>query len=233
MKARKIIAILKKQMNDTLKNKTVLIQFIMFPFMAFVMSNAISTDGIPSTYFVILFATMYVGMAPMTSIASIIAEEKEKNTLRVLLMSNVKPTEYLLGIGTYIFVVCSAGAVAFGVIGGFSGAELIRFILVMMVGIITSLLIGAAIGMMAKNQMGATAIAIPVMMIFSFLPMISMFNKGVETFSKIIYTQQINYMINDLSLSNFRWERVAVIGGNMAVYLGVFVWAYRRKGLEG
>lgn len=226
------MAVLKKQINDTLKNKTVLIQFIMFPFMAFVMSKSIPTNGIPSNYFVILFATMYVGMAPMTSIASIIAEEKEKNTLRVLLMSNVKSTEYLIGVGSYIFAACSVGAVAFGVIGGFSVGELIRFIMVMMVGIITSLLIGAAIGMLAKNQMGATAITIPVMMVFSFLPMISMFNQSVERVSKIIYTQQINYLIKDLPDGNFGWERAVVIGGNMAVYLGVFVWAYRGKGLK-
>ena len=232
MKTRRIMAVLKKQINDTLKNKTVLIQFIMFPLMALIMTNTISANGLPATYFVTLFATMYVGMAPMTSIASIIAEEKENNTLRVLLMSNVKPTEYLLGVGIYIFGICSAGAVAFGLIGGFLGAEFVRFVLILMVGIITSILIGSAIGMMAKNQMGATSIAIPVMMVFSFLPMISMFNESVGRFSKIIYTQQINYLVSDLSVGNFRWDRFAIIGGNMMVYLGIFMYAYRKKGLE-
>ena len=232
MKTRRIMAVLKKQINDTLKNKTVLIQFIMFPLMALIMTNTISANGLPATYFVTLFATMYVGMAPMTSIASIIAEEKENNTLRVLLMSNVKPTEYLLGVGIYIFGICSAGAVAFGLIGGFLGAEFVRFVLILMVGIITSILIGSAIGMMAKNQMGATSIASPVMMVFSFLPMISMFNESVGRFSKIIYTQQINYLVSDLSVGNFRWDRFAIIGGNMVVYLGIFMYAYRKKGLE-
>ena len=104
MKIRRIMAVLKKQIHDTLKNKTVLIQFIMFPVMALVMTNTISSSGISATYFVTLFATMYVGMAPMTSIASIISEEKEHNTLRVLLMSNVKPTEYLLGVGIYLYI---------------------------------------------------------------------------------------------------------------------------------
>ena len=200
--------------------------------MALVMTKTISANGLSSTYFVTLFATMYVGMAPMTSIASIISEEKEHNTLRVLLMSNVKPTEYLLGVGIYIFGICSVGALTFGLIGGFWGAELIRFVLVLMVGIITSILIGAAIGMMGKNQMGATSIAIPVMMVFSFLPMISMFNESIGRFSKFIYTQQINYLVSDLSVGNFNWDRFAVIGGNMLIYLGIFVYAYRKKGLE-
>ena len=90
-----IAAIFKKQLKDTLKNKTVLIQFVMFPVLTLIMNNAIKMQEMPENFFVNLFATMYIGMAPLTSIASIISEEKEKNTLRVLIMSNVKPYEYL------------------------------------------------------------------------------------------------------------------------------------------
>ena len=75
------IAIIKKQLKDTLKNKTVLIQFIMFPMLTLIMNHTIAIDGMPENFFVNLFATMYIGMAPLTSIAAIIAEEKEKNTL--------------------------------------------------------------------------------------------------------------------------------------------------------
>ena len=81
--------VFKKELMDTLKNKTVLIQFIMFPLMTLVMENAISIPDMPEYFFTKLFAVMYMGMAPLTSAASIIAEEKEKNTLRVLMMANV------------------------------------------------------------------------------------------------------------------------------------------------
>lgn len=81
-----VFAIFRKQTKDTLKNKTVLIQFAMFPILTLVMSNAVKIDGRPANFFVNLFATMYVEMAPLTSIAAIISEEKENNTLRVLLM---------------------------------------------------------------------------------------------------------------------------------------------------
>lgn len=74
------IAIIKKQLKDTLKNKTVLIQFIMFPMLTLIMNHTIAIDGMPENFFVNLFATMYIGMAPLTSMAAIIAEEKEKNT---------------------------------------------------------------------------------------------------------------------------------------------------------
>lgn len=49
------------------------------------------------------FITMHIVMIPIINMANIIAEEKEKNTLRVLIMSNVKPMEYLIGIGLSVF----------------------------------------------------------------------------------------------------------------------------------
>ena len=97
-----IKAIFIKQIKDTLKNKIVLIQFIMFPLFTILMENAVIMQDMPEHFFVTLFAAMYIGMAPLTSMAAIISEEKEKNTLRVLLMSDVKPHEYLLGTGSYI-----------------------------------------------------------------------------------------------------------------------------------
>ena len=107
---RNSLIILKKQLKDTLKNKTVLIQFILFPVMTLIMENAIKIDGMPELFFTKLFSVMYIGMAPLTSVASIISEEKEKNTLRVLTMANVKPWQYLIGVGFYVWFICMLGA---------------------------------------------------------------------------------------------------------------------------
>ena len=107
---RNVGVIFKKQLKDTLKNKTVLIQFLMFPVMTLIMENCINVPDMPELFFTKLFAIMYMGMAPLTSVASIISEEKEKNTLRVLMMANVKPWEYLAGVGLYVWVLCMTGA---------------------------------------------------------------------------------------------------------------------------
>ena len=88
---RNIIVIIKKQIKDTIKNKVVLIQFILFPIMTLIMENAIKLDGMPDAFFTKLFSVMYMGMSPLTAMAAIISEEKEKNTLRVLMMANVAP----------------------------------------------------------------------------------------------------------------------------------------------
>ena len=52
------IAIFRKQLKDTLKNKTVLIQFAMFPVLTLIMNGSIKKEGMPENFFVNLFATM-------------------------------------------------------------------------------------------------------------------------------------------------------------------------------
>lgn len=227
-----IRVILWKQIKDTLKNKTILIQFVMFPILTLIMENAIEIEGMPEHYFALLFGVMYVGMAPLVSMASIISEEKGNNTLRVLLMSNVKPLEYLLGVGIYIWVICMIGALVIGLAGKYSGTALAGFVLILGIGILVSILVGAAIGTWSKNPMMATSISMPVMMIFSFLPMLSMFNETIGKFAKIIYSQQINLLLQQVEHIQLSWESVVVIGGNMVVASVLFVVAYRRSGLE-
>ncbi len=224
----KIIAIFRKQLKDTLKNKEVLIQFLLFPLIAIIMQNVVKYEGMPENFFVVLFATMYVGMAPLTSMAAIISEEKERNTLRVLMMSNVKPVEYLIGAGAYIMCICMLGSVVFGLAGKYSGSQFVHFLLIMALGILTSLMMGAAIGIRSKNQMAATSLTVPVMMVFSFLPMLSMFNDTIAKVSRFTYSQQISNLMNQLGAQTNIGERLAIIGGNLLIVVLLFGFSYGR-----
>lgn len=226
MDAVKVRALFKKQLKDTWKNKEVLIQFLLFPIIAVIMQNVVKVDGMPENFFVTLFATMYIGMAPLTSMAAIISEEKERNTLRVLMMSNVTPVEYMLGTGTYIFFACMIGGVVFGITGRYEGGQLVRFLLILAVGILTSLMIGAVIGIKSKNQMAATSITVPLMMVFSFLPMLSMFNQTIAKISRFTYSQQIQNMMNELGAVKIVSESTLIIAGNLAIVILLFALLY-------
>lgn len=228
MNMKKVAAIFRKQLKDTLKNKEVLIQFIMFPVIATIMQNSIRIEDMPRNYFVILFATMYIGMSPLTSTASILAEEKEKNTLRVLLMSNVKESEYLLGVGSYIFLICMLGSVVFAVVGQYRGIEFVLFLSIMALGILISILIGAGIGTLSKNQMSATSVTVIVMLIFSFLPMIAMFNEGVAKVSRFTFSQQLNDWLKGIGTISIHVDTIGILLLNMIVALLIFVLGYRR-----
>lgn len=225
-----ISAVFLKQIRETLKNKPILIQFLMFPVLAAVMENAVKIEGMPEHFFAKLFAVMFVGMAPLTCMSSVISEEKEKNTLRVLMMSNVKPVQYLFGIGSYIWIMCMAGSAVFAVLCEFKGAEIIRFMLIMAVGIILSMFVGAVIGIAAANQMSSVSVTLPVMMIFSFLPMLSIFNETIEKIAGVTYTQQISLLINN-NFENMN-EGIIVIAINFVLAALLFFIAYRKKGME-
>lgn len=225
---RHILAILWKQVKDTFKNKTILIQFVMFPVMTVIMENAIKIENMPKHFFANLFAIMYIGMAPLTSMSAIISEEKEKNTLRVLHMSNVKAVEYFTGNAIYIWSICMLGSLVIGLAGGYSGEILVKFMLVMAVGHLISTMLGAAIGAFSTNQMMATSITIPVMMVFSFLPMLSMFNDTIGKFAKIFYSQQLHLLISQLNDFEVSTECVIVMCVNIILITGIFALGYQR-----
>lgn len=229
---RNICAVFLKQINETFKNKTILIQFVLFPAFALIMENAIKLQDMPEHFFVKLFSVMFVGMAPLTCMSSILSEEKEKNTLRALLMSNVKPLQYLLGVGSYLWLMCMAGSVVFALCGQYRGKELVAFLLIMAAGILLSILVGAAIGVFSRNQMTATSITIPVMMVFSFLPMIATFNEKIAKLAKITYSQQISMLINNINDVTIEMENVVILLANMLVAIVLFLLAFYRKGLE-
>ena len=206
-----IWAILWKQLKDTLKNKTILIQFLLFPCMTVIMENTITIEGMPEHFFANLYAIMYVGMAPLTAMSAIIAEEKEKNTLRVLHMCNVKAFEYLLGNAIYIVFICMMGSAVIAFAGGYRESEFLIFMLLMLVGHIISMFVGANIGVFSKNQMMATSLTVPVMMIFSFLPMLSMFNDSIGKVAKYFYSEQLYLLINNIGDIEVGMETIGIL----------------------
>lgn len=226
-----ITVVFQKQIKDTLKNKTILIQFIMFPVMTVIMENLVKMEGMPEHFFADLFAAMYVGMAPFTSMAAVISEEKEKNTLRALMMSGVRSAEYLTGVGIYIFLACMLGAFVLGMAGGYRGKVLLTFLAIMAIGILASLLMGAATGTFSRNQMMATSLTIPIMMIFSFLPMLSRFNVTVAKAARFAYSQQISILIDQVENISISIENIVVIFLNMLIAGVLFGYAYKKCGL--
>lgn len=227
---RNIMIIIKKQLKDTIKNKTILIQFILFPIMTIIMENAITLEGMPELFFTKLFSIMYIGMAPITSVAAIISEEKEKNTLRVLMMANVRPWQYLIGVGIYVWVICMLGACAMAT--GLSADQIAFYMIMMGLGFIISIIAGACIGIYAKNQMAATSIVMPGMMILAFAPMLAMFNGKIAKVAKILYTEQLKEMLETMSFDGIVGQSLAIVIVNAVVFIALFAIAYKRKGLE-
>ena len=167
MKLRRIFAIFKKQILDTSQNTGVIFSFVVFPLMTlmFVLLNSNSSE-IYRMHLVMSMSTIFIGMTPFTTINGIIREDKFSNVTRMLILSTVKPLEYLLGVTLYIMAISSVIAIVFGVIGGFTGISLLWYVLAIMLGTFTSLVFGSMLTIQTKNPSGAAAV-VSLIAIFS------------------------------------------------------------------
>lgn len=231
MKYSVIKAIIIKQFKDILKNKSIIVQFVMFPVMSIILTTSVSVSDIPGQYFVILFASMYVGMAPIIVLSNIIGEEKENGSLRMLLMSNVKPLEYVLGISFSVMIICILGLFVMAIAGGYLGFELMNFVIVGSIGMIISVLLGSVIGLVSKNQMMANSLSVPAMLICSFVPMLSMFNQHIKDFGQFLYTQQINQLFSMIPINEFPIKAMVIIFGNLIVLLIIYIRIFSKRKL--
>ena len=228
-----IRAIFAKQAKDMFKNPMVLVQFIIFPAVALIMTLLVGSDleGMPSNMFVTMMAGIFAGMGLITSMSGIIAGDIETKSLRFLILAGVKPHQYLIGVGGFILVAGAVTSVLFALIGGFSGVEAAKFFAIMIPGVAASVILGAAIGMLSKNTQAAGGLSMPFAIIIGFTPMIATFNKTVERVANILYTQQINTIVGDLSGS--LTKPLLIIVANIVVLTALFIYAYRKNGLKG
>ncbi|MBR1598825.1 MAG: hypothetical protein IJ661_07945 [Lachnospiraceae bacterium] len=125
-------------------------------------------------------------------------------------------------IGVSIFALCS----------GFRGTELAAFIIILAIGIMVSEIIGALIGILCGNQMSATSITVPVMMVFSFLPMLSLFNDTIKSISKYTYSQQISLLINNIADKEYYKDGIIIILSNLIIAAILFSMVFRKRGLN-
>lgn len=132
-----ICAIFIKQIKDSLKNRLVLVVFFMFPILALVFKEIVSE--VELDFILPSFITMNTVMVPIIFMSSIVSEEKEKKTLRMLIMSNVKAWEYLIGVGFCVFLLALISNCFFLFIIPFNAKEIVTFIVSSIIGIILSL----------------------------------------------------------------------------------------------
>lgn len=213
------------------KNPSVLVMFIIFPAVALLMTQLVANEEIPKNLFVTMMAAIFAGMGLILSTAGIISEDIERKSLRFLVIAGVKPHQYLIGIGGFLLLAGMLTSIIFTLIGGFSLQEAIKFLAVMTGGMAASIILGATIGIYAKNQQAAAALAMPAAVLVGFTPMIATFNKTIERFAEMLYTQQINVIVNDFSSGLIK--PLLIIASNIIILMVLFAIAYRKKGLKG
>ena len=228
-------AVFIKQAKDMLKNPMVFVLFLTFPVVAFLvtffMGDLPENDLMPENAIVNMMAAVFAGMGLITAVSAVISEDIERKSLRFLIIAGVKPHQYLIGTCGMFLLAGAITSGLFALIGNFTGTEIVKFLAVMISGTAASILLGTVIGMWAKNSQSATSLGMPAAIIVGFTPMLANFNETVERFANILFTQQINVVTNDFDAGLFR--PLMVIAANIAVFVILFIVAYKKKGLKG
>lgn len=232
-RVRIISGIFEKQMKDLMKNMHILMLFFVYPIVALVMTSVMPGEvGFGSeTFFISVFATMHCIFSPIVATTSTISEEKEKNTLRLLIMSNVKPVDYLISVGGFIFICTILSSLIFLLAAEFTFLSSLKLLLLIAVGSICSIILGLSIGAFSKNMAAANAIAVPIGMIFAFLPMLSNFNEKIADISKFTYGYQISILISSYDF-NISTQNITIILINLMIFTLMFIYVFKRNRLE-
>jgi ABC-2 type transport system permease protein len=230
MSFRRIKTVYGKQLRDLTKNPTLLISFIVLPLLGFSFSKM---DVSPEEFRMMmrLYLPMYVSMCGLLGTGSTMAEEKEKNTLRVLMMSNVKPAEYMASICLFVLTIQFFGVAYFIYLGGFHGIEVLRTTIVVLLGSLCTMVLGSTIGLIAKSQMNANSYLTPVVLVVGILPALAGINRDLYPIVKYIYSTQMSEAMSNIS-KPVTLETIMIMLANMAVFLVIFVRVYKKNRLD-
>ena len=141
--------------------------------------------------FGLLFLVVLVGMYVPSMM---IAEEKEKKTLGVLLLSPATPVEIFIGKGLLTFVSILASMILLILIS--SGNGFAHWDVIFVGGVLTTIfciLIGIIVGLLSKNQMATGVVGTPIYMALLLIPMLG--SMGSSTLNKIQSFSHIIIMI--------------------------------------
>lgn len=233
IRMRNIGAVFYKQILDTLKNLQILILFVIYPAVAFVMLQAMGSQAEMQAFFISTFAGMHCVFTPIVCTASILSDEKEKNTLKILTLSGVKPAEYLGSIGLFVILAVLLTGTSFLVIGDYSIAQSGSFLLLLFTGAMVSVVLGTCIGIYSKNMAAANATAVPVSMVFSFLPMLAFFNPSIEKAARYTYSYQIGLAIQKIGEpEGMSGEWILAAGVYLVLFLLLFSYLFHKKKWE-
>ena len=100
----------------------------------------------------------------------LIAEEKEKNTLRNLMLSPAKTSEILLGKGLLSFILTIIIVFFSAFLSGYEPTEVTVMVTAILLSAVFYISVGTLLGLLSKSVVDASGILIPAMGLFSFGP---------------------------------------------------------------
>ena len=196
---RRVKALASKDLMDLFKNPTMFVVLLM-PIGFMLLFRLVLGDASPSAgltgseleaanheiakYLLGSGLCMAVGMVVSMVLIYGIAEEKEKHTLRTLMLANVSAGEVAISKGAVALasVVCVSTACFF--IAGGAPALLPAHLVLTVLGSVPIILVSLVLGLASRDQMTAGFYSVPVLLV-ALVPSFSVVNKTIQTVAAV------------------------------------------------
>lgn len=230
-------ALFKKDMKDCLRNPGLSIMLLLPPVFGLIF-RFVTVIEFPREMTLMMLTVMAQTMIPLSFLAAIIAEEKEKNTLRTLMLSGVTGAEFLASKMLVVWVFLLVVNVVDFVLVGYSFAELPVFLLLTALTSVCMMMIGAAIGILCRDQSSTSVMSVPLMMLLllpSTMGMASPLLANIAKVSPLEHMMQLFFawQAGEGLLSAPVLKGAAVILAWTVAGVAVYLLAYKRKRLDG
>ncbi|WP_017187357.1 ABC transporter permease [Alkalibacillus haloalkaliphilus] len=185
MNTKRVLAIFEKDIKDFFKNTSLIIMPVV-PILLAVFYNALFDDFIPLFTIFIIIGMVFAGVTSYC-IMIMMAEEKEKNTLRTLMMSPASFLDIIVGKSLVAIVMTIStlliSIVFLDVYHVFNLQTILGSILLLLFFI----LLGIGIGLFAKSIAATSVYIMPIIFIFGFSPMFDLFGLEEGHFVNVIF----------------------------------------------
>lgn len=188
--------------------------------------------------FVLSFGVVFnIAIAGISMSSSPLAEEKEKNTLRVLMTSSVNGMEYLIGTLIPPLVILIAANIIMIPVSGITFTEFpfASYIVITTIASLISLLIGYIVGIFSKNQAQTSLISLPITLILTSVPVLKVLQHDIAEILNYTYTGVLTNFINSLFVGDgYKWNLtdISVLFAWLIASIGIFIYAYKKNGFD-
>lgn len=230
------LALFKKDWKDSMRNGA-MAMLLLIPVLMGVIFKFVSVVDLGGEFILQMTVSMTLAMVPLSYLSSIIAEEKEKHTLRTLMLSGVSAGEFITSKVLVVWVLTEIVNIINYIVAGMPFGGLPMFLLITSLGSVCMLMLGAVIGVASRDQASSSVLSVPVMILLFFptaMKMISPVFEAVAAFTPIERTLRL-FTIWSGGGSIFSKDglvSILIIVIWTAVSVLLYVWAYKKKRLD-
>lgn len=211
----RMYAIFAKDMKDLSKNMFVLSTALMPLLFAALFGRE---DVVPVQVHMLVINLTFATVATFVQ-GALIAEEKEKNTLRGLMMSPASTAEIIIGKSLVSAVLTVITLILCLRLTGFSPAEPLIVYGAMALSLIFFLFLGTLLGLLSRSLIEASVIIVPILFIFGMGNVFKEMLAEYEIISVLEYLP--NFQLELLALETAAGSGLAEVSGN---YFIIAAW---------